>query len=108
MQLHLTKVSSRVHLNAAIHESRRRGMSLIVCRFNNSYAYILVHPMQASRLAANFSVVVESSVKIPIIKQHIQLQTTGRYQTHRTEGRDHRAAVVEDTVPIATLYISTM
>ena len=108
MQLYLTKISTRVHLDAAIHEGRRRGMSLIVCRFNNSYAYILVHPMQESRLAGSFPVVVESSVKIPIMKQHMQLQTTGRHQTHRTERRNYRATVVENTVRMASLYISTM
>lgn len=108
MQLYLTKIASRVNLNTAIHESRRRGMSLIVCRFNNSYAYILVHPMQASRLAGNFPVVVESSVKIPLVKQHMQLQTTGQYQTHRTERRNYRATTVENTVRMASLYISTM
>lgn len=108
MQIRIQKVQANIVLPYAMQEAKRRRLTLVMCRFQGRYAYILMKPEQAQRIQGRFTVVVESSEKIPLAKQHKQLQTTGQYQTHRAERRNYRATTVENTVRMASLYISTM
>lgn len=111
MNLKITQLYPNTNINYATQESLRRRMKLVLCRFQNGYAYILVSAhIQAQLLqAGRFTVVVQETKKIPIMKQHMQMQMTGKYQTHQTDTHRYVATVLDLNANVygVPLYISS-
>lgn len=97
MELHLTQLHANTNRAYAMQESKRRRMGLVLCRFNTGYAYILVPAQMEEKLInkGRCVVVVQTKEKIPIVKQYMQMQMGGKYQTHRMEMHRYTATVVD-------------
>lgn len=106
MQINITQLYANTTINYAKQESLRRRMSLVLCKFQNRYAYILVSSNTEARLLQDgrFTVVVQTTDKIPLMKQHMQLQMTGRYQTHKTAVHHYTATVLDVNSNTVAVY----
>lgn len=109
MQINITQLQASTNINCAKQESLRRRMNLVLCRFHMGYAYLLVSAKTEARLLQDgrFTVVVQTTEKIPLLKQHMQMQMTGKYQTHLTEAHRYIATVLDinSNVRCVPLYI---